>query len=242
MKPYVLVFINAIFFSAANNLRAQSEKSVVGTVVLNQIDTQQRWKVSDVRVENLTAHRTTKPDNLGNFSIRVQIGDSLAFYVEGLPKKCSIVKGYEHLTVYLDSTILLDEVNVSAQLDKTVDLIEVAEKYSKQNSIYFNGKPPITLLSPFDGSPITFLRELISKDGKRVRKFNRIIHQQLEINEVEAKFNTEAIRQVIPTISDEEADRFKLAYKPELEKLRNWSSYELLEYIKQSYELFKKEK
>lgn len=242
MKPYVFVFIKTIFLSVTNNVYAQSEKSVTGTVVLNQNDAHQQGKVSDVHIENLTAHRKTKPDNLGNFFIKAQIGDSLAFYFEGLPKKQKIVNGYEHLTVYLDSTILLDEVNVNAPIDKNVDLIEISEKYSRQNSIYFNGKPPIALLSPFGGSPITFLRELISKDAKRVRKFNRFIRQQLETNEVDTKFNTETIRCVIPSISDEEVERFKVAYKPELEKLKNWSSYELLHYIKQSYEQFKKEK
>lgn len=230
--------MNLFFTVTAISLRAQTEKLITGTVVLNDVNRLTNADVSEVRIQNLTRHHSTNPDHLGNFKINAKIGDSLDVYRKGLPRKQIVVTTYEHVTIYLDSTILLEEVNVNAHIDRKINLKETAKEYSRQNSIYFGGKPPIALLSPFGGSPITFFRELLGKDGKRVRKFNNYVTQQLEQDELDARFNTQTIKQVIP-IHDDEIEAFKTAYKPTIETLRKWSVYELYDYIKQSYRDFK---
>ncbi|GAA4800418.1 hypothetical protein GCM10023231_31490 [Olivibacter ginsenosidimutans] len=240
MIRYALILLLFIVLFGTNNGYGQTSQILTGTVVLEQPATPAVSKSSAVRITNLNKQHSTHADNLGNFSINGHIGDSLEFYSKGLPKRLIVIKSYAHLTVYLDSTILLDEVAIAAQRNKKTDLKATAAAYSKHNSIYFNGRPPITLLSPFDGSPITFFRELLSKDGKKVRRFNRFVDQQLELDEVEARFNTTVIKQVIPSISDEEIEKFKTAYTPTLTELRKWSTYELYDYIKTSYKQFRK--
>lgn len=239
MDRYRFICMFLLLSLTMDKLYGQIERSIKGTLVISNGATDA--PTSEVEIINLTRAISIKPDNLGNFLIGAQIGDSLEFYRKGLPRKHFIINSYEHLTVYLDSTILLNEVNVNANIDKKTNLKETATAYSKQNSIYFGGKPPLALLSPFGGSPITFFRELLSEDGKRVRRFNRLIHQQLEYEELNALFNKRIIKQVIPTISDEEIEGFRTTYSPDLETFKNWSVYERYDYIKKSYQHFKEE-
>lgn len=240
MNGYRLFFMCLGLSLPANGLYGQTDKKLSGTVVLNDVQTIQRVKVNDVSIRNLARNISTKPDNLGNFLISARLGDSLEVYLEGLPKKYALVKSYEHTTIYLDSTILLDEVSINATIENKTTLEETAVEYSKRNSIYFGGKPPIALLSPFSGSPITFFRELLGKDGKKVRRFNNYIRQQIEFNEIDAKFNTQTIKRVIP-IEENEIETFKAKYEPNIEEINKWSNYELYDYIKQSYQDFKKD-
>jgi len=241
MSGYRLIIINFLLSVVTVTLRAQTEKIINGTIVLNDSSTPNNIKVNEVSIDNITNNSSTKPDNLGNFKLDARIGDSLEVYLKGFPKKHILIKNYEHLTIYLDSTILLDEVNINGSVDKKTNLRETAMEYSRQHSIYFGGKPPITLLSPFDGSPITFFRELLGKDGKRVRRFNQLIDQQLEFDAIDARFNTETIKQAVP-INDYEMEAFKTAYRPAVDSLKRWSEYELYDYIKRSYQEFKKVK
>lgn len=239
MNGYRLIIINFLLSVVTVTLRAQTEKTINGTIVLNDYSTPNNVKVNEISIDNITNNSSTKPDNLGNFKLDARIGDSLEVYLKGFPKKHILIKNYEHLTVYLDSTILLDEVNINGSVNKNTNLKETAMSYSRQHSIYFNGKPPIALLSPFDGSPLTFFRELLGKDGKRVRRFNKLINQQLEFNEVDARFNTETIKKAV-SINDQEIEAFKTAYQPAVDSLRKWSEYDLYNYIKRSYRAFKK--
>ncbi|MEH6305940.1 hypothetical protein RYH73_09830 [Olivibacter sp. CPCC 100613] len=239
MESYRLFFVYLMLLLTTNGLYAQATNGLSGTVVLNDVPTDLKLNVGDVKISNLAKKISTTADQLGNFFIEARIGDSLTIYLPGIPKKYIQVKSYEHMTVYLDSTILLDEVNIEAVMNNRYSLEATAIEYSKKNSIYFGGRPPIALLSPFDGSPITFFRELLGKDGKKVRKFNRYIHQQIELNEIDTKFNTQIIKQVV-TIEDNEIEKFKITYRPTLEEVKKWTTYDLYDYIKRSYQEFKK--
>lgn len=196
-------------------------------------------KINVAILKNMTTKQSTTPDHLGHFKINASIGDSIEVIYQGMPRKTILVTSYENITVYLDRTILLEEVTINSSFDKKIDLKQIASEYSRQKSIYFGGKPPITLLSPFGGSPITFFRELLGRDGKRVRRFNTYINQQLKNDEIDLRFNKQVIRIVIP-IKDEELEAFNATYRPDVNELKKWSDYELYDYIKKSYEDFKK--
>lgn len=196
-------------------------------------------KVNEALLRNLTTKISTTPNHLGLFKINASIGDSIEITYKEMPRKTILVTSYENITVYLDRTILLEEVIINSSLDKKTNLKQIAAEYSNRKSIYFGGKPPITLLSPFGGSPITFFRELLGKDGKRVRRFNTYINQQLKNDEIDARFNKQVIRKVIP-LKNEELERFNATYRPDVNELKKWSDYELYDYIKRSHEDFKK--
>lgn len=241
MTSYRSFLILIILSLTAGGLYGQMQK-ISGTIVINGVKSSgYQIKVTEADIRNMKKKISTRPDNLGNFYIDAQIGDSLEVYLRGFSKKYVIIGSHDHMTVYLDNTILLEEVDINAAINNKTFLKKTAVDYNKQNNIYFGGKPPITLLSPFGGSPITFFRELLGKDGEKVRRFNKYINQQIELEEVDAKFNTQTIKQVV-AINDYEINAFKAAYRPTIEDIKKWTNYELYDYIKQSYEDFKKSK
>ena len=96
------------------------------------------------------------------------------------------------------------------------------------------------LLSPFDGSPVTFFYELLSKDSKRARRLDRYAAAEMEYLEVSARFNDSVIKSVLPGISEVGLKAFKSACVPAIGQLKGWSDYDLFEYIKRSFEEFQK--
>ncbi|QNL50232.1 hypothetical protein H8S90_00945 [Olivibacter sp. SDN3] len=219
---------------------AQTGIPIHGVVVLTDTGiSKTAVKVGNTIINNLATHEATSPDNLGVFSINAKIGDSIEILCNGFPRKIMPVTSYEHMTVYLDRTVLLDEVVISANIDKKADMGQLITNYNRQKKIYFDGQPPIALLSPFDGSPITFFRELLSRDAKQVRRFKAHLNQLLESDQIEMRFNKQTIKKVI-TINDNEITDFITAYRPDLTELESWSDYELYKYIKKSYTAFKK--
>ncbi|MGN7205694.1 hypothetical protein ACTHQF_15585 [Pedobacter sp. SAFR-022] len=97
------------------------------------------------------------------------------------------------------------------------------------------------LLSPFGGSPVTFFYELFSKDAKRARSLQKFAKREIEYTEVSRRFNDNIIKSVLPDMSDIELEQFKVVFRPKAEQLAAWSDYDLLAYIKRSFEQFKKD-
>lgn len=239
-RRYIYVIIGSGLSICTTILNAQTGKPISGMVILTDTVADHAHKtVNEAILKNMTTKISTTPNHLGLFKINASIGDSIEITYKDMPRKTILVTSYENITVYLDRAILLEEVIINSSFDKKTNLKQIAAEYSSQKSIYFGGKPPITLLSPFGGSPITFFRELLGKDGKRVRRFNTYINQQLKNDEIDLRFNKQVIRIVIP-IKDEELEAFNATYRPDVNELKKWSDYELYDYIKKSYEDFKK--
>lgn len=241
-RRYIFVIISSSLSLCTAILNAQTGRPINGMVILTDtVAYDSHRKVNEAILKNMTTKISTTPNHLGLFKINASIGDSIEILYKDMPKKTILVTSYENITVYLDRTILLDEVIINSSFDKKTNLKQIAAEYSKQKSIYFGGKPPIILLSPFGGSPITFFRELLGKDGKRVRRFNTYINQQLKNDAIDARFNKQVIR-IVVSINDEELEAFYVIYRPDVNELKKWSDYELYDYIKKSYEDFKKRK
>lgn len=87
---------------------------------------------------------------------------------------------------------------------------------------------------------MTFIYENFKSEVIQARRFKKYARKELESSEVAGRFNDEFIKSYIP-ISDSDLFPFKLRYWPELRQLDSWSDYELIGYIRTSYETFKHE-
>jgi len=193
-------------------------------------------RLAGVSVLNKKTNNTVRTNNLGLFSIMASTGDTLIFSVLGYLKKQIVLTSLGGQIVYLQQSNELEVVSVRARTIKA-ELMEV-EKSFRNKGIYYKGKPPLRLLSPLGGSPLTFFHELLSKDGKRARRWSRYADRELEYYTVAARFNDNTIKKVIP-IPDEELPAFKEAYRPKSQDINAWSEFELYAYIKESYNKFK---
>jgi hypothetical protein len=88
---------------------------------------------------------------------------------------------------------------------------------------------------------MTFIYENFKSEVKDARRFNRYAHKELAASKVSARFNDESIKRVIP-ITDNELESFELEYMPTLKQIDEMNDYDLIIYIKDSYENFKKNK
>jgi hypothetical protein len=195
-------------------------------------------KIAHVQVYNKNTRNTVYSNNLADFTIPASLKDTLEFSSEGYIKDIFIVNKFTDVLIQLQQINVLPEVEIKGKLRKH-SMGDIAAEYSKEKGIFYKGRPPLALLSPFGGSPVTFFYELFSKDAKRVRRLNKLAEKENEYEEVERRFTNKFIKDVVP-IKDEEIEDFKVAYWPKLEQLRIWSDYDLYNYIKRSYELFLK--
>ncbi|WP_207421053.1 hypothetical protein [Desertivirga brevis] len=219
------------FLLLASATVAQVSKPVIGVVFRKGTST----RVYNATVYNENKRISVSSDHFGLFSIMASVGDTLIIEAEGYTGQKVPVRNFKDILVYLTGTNLLAEVKVTATTPRQ-NLKEVEEEFRKKG-IYYGGKPPLGLLLPFGGSPLTFFHELLSKDGKRARRFNKYAKAELEYYDISARFNDANIRKTV-NIKDEELEEFKKRYWPSAELVRGWNDFDLFDYIKRSYKEF----
>jgi hypothetical protein len=116
-------------------------------------------------------------------------------------------------------------------------LKEIEKEKNKKGGIYYGGKPPIALLNPFGGKPITFFYELFSKNGKQARAMEKNIQHAVKESKIDSVFHRNAVK-MCTSIKDEDITTFMQAYRPTFEQVQSWSTYDLYLYIQKSYESF----
>jgi hypothetical protein len=232
-SKYQVFLVFFIFF--ATDLPAQSSKMFRAAVIQDGT----KEKVQEAIVENLRTGAKKRTDNFGLFEIPASLGDSLIIYKVGYQDVYHKVTAFEDTRIYIKLSNQLLEVEVNAQKKASENFTEASGAYSKEKGIFYGGKPPIALLSPFGGSPVTFFYELFSKDAKRVKRLNQLAAKALIEEEIGKRFNPAAIKAAVP-IKEEEIDTFRDNYPPKVEELRKWSDFQLIQYIKESFYKFKK--
>lgn len=226
--------IIVLLVSAFENCQAQLVKNVQGVV----FETGTSNRIRNVTVFNNATKTTTFTDSLGQFVIAASPNDTIFVSKVNYQEKSLIPETSKVIHVSLSRINELAEVKIKGQSIKAA-MKDLEDSY-KDKGIFFKGKPPIYLLSPFGGSPVTFFYELFSKDSKRARRLQKFAKEEIEYTEVSMRFNDDIIKSALPGISDMELEVFKTAYMPKAEQIAAWSDYDLLAYIKRSFNHFKK--
>ena len=231
---FALRIIVVLMFVAISSSMAQTAKSLRGAIL--QDGTKER--IEQVEVRNQRSGQMVYSDKLGLFELACNIGDTLEIQRIGYQSMKARVQSFTNMLIRLKLTNQLKEVAITSKL-ASQNFREISNAYSKEKGIFYGGKPPIGLLSPFGGSPITFFYELLGKDGRRVRRLNQLAKQAAHAEEIDRFFNDLVIQQTVP-IDSAQLEEFKLKYTPKLDKLKKWSAYDRANYIKSSFEEFKK--
>ena len=135
--------------------------------------------------------------------------------------------------------IEIQEVTITRfQHNKNIaELKQIQAEKNKKAGIYYNGKPPISLLSPFGGKPITFFYELLSKHGKKARAMEQNIEKAIQERQIDSMFNSITIQALVP-IDDGDLMEFTQRYRPGFNEAKNWKTYDLNHYIKKCFKEF----
>lgn len=199
-----------------------------------------KTRLGNAAVHNKRTGYTNVTDNFGLFDIQAQEGDTLQISIDGYLSKELRVSNLQSLVVYLRiSSIQLKEVRITGTSEK--ERLKEVESLYRQKGIFYKGKPPIGMLSPLGGSPLGYLYESFSKSGREARRLGAYIERESDYNEVAKRFGKEKIRAAVP-IREEDIEEFKSAYWPKNEDVRKWTDYDLHNYIRKSFEEFKKTK
>lgn len=219
------LFLSVLFISLSISLFAQDKMLLKGLIFKK--GTSQR--LSNVRIENKVSKDFTLSDEWGNFSIQTSLGDTLTFSKDGLQELEKSILAKQNLIIYMDATLMLEEVVVKEK-SKPLQQKEILDGY-RSKGVFYNGKPP---LLAYIFSPLTALNELIGKDANNARRFGNYIERENAENNVDLHFNVQVIKKSVP-IKDEEMIEFMYLYRPKPEQVTYWNNYDNMNYVRKSY-------
>ncbi len=227
-KLFVLFVLFGVYFP----LLAQDAFELKGIIFHNE----SKQRVNEVSVQSLKTNLTSASDSWGTFNIETFVGDTLVFSKAGFQDVIKPIIGKQNLVIYLSPVIMLDEVTVKEK-SKAAEQQEILDAF-RGKGVYFNGSPPL-LFSLFH--PLTAIHELLSKDAANAKRFSNHIARENAQSMVDVKFNKNLILKHSP-IKEEDLAEFMYYYRPSPEQVAKWNEYDVIKYIKDSYQRFLKEK
>jgi len=135
----------------------------------------------------------------------------------------------------LNKGITLNEVLIKGK-SKEQSLTEIEKDFKAKGSFYA-GKPPLALLSPFGGSPLTFFYELFGKTPGNARRFKKYHVTETQQTQVDQFFNRETVHKATG-LEGEELDNFMISYRPDYKQIRNWTAYDATKWINDSFKKY----
>jgi hypothetical protein len=191
-------------------------------------------RVGQVMIRNLKTKALNISDDLGWFTVKASVGDTLLFSKENYtPQKVEVLNNSD-MPIYLQPQIVLSEVKITGQTKKQ-EINSIMNDYRKQGTFY-NGKPPVT---SFITNPLTGIYELFGKTPNRAKRFAEFSKGELEQAEINRRYNINFVKQVIKVQSDTLAQRFMNYYTPSFEDLKGWNDYDLINHTQKSYQYYK---
>src|SRR5690606_25016604 len=192
-----------------------------------------------INILNLNLKNKTTSDVNGNYFMDYNNTDTIEFSHDNWETKRIVGKNLSDSIFLLKKSIQIDEVFVMGDhvSSRTAILEKLELEKNKNNAIYYKGRPPLSLLNPFGGKPITFFYELLSKSGRKARKMSAEISDELAHEKISAMFNPDLITSIVPLEGDDLND-FIQKYKPTIDQVKNWTSYDAQVYIKKCFNTY----
>lgn len=224
----ILVFL-LFFVTSISSVSAQQEFILKGAVMEKGAST----RVAAAQIINKRTGLSVLSSDFGLFQIRAVQGDTLlVIKIEYSDAEAVVPAAGNDLIVYLDRGRTLREVNITGQ-SKKQELNDIKRDFKNKGSFY-QGKPP--LLS-FLFKPLTAVYELLGRTPKNARRFGRYYETEMQQTLIDGFFN-EVIIQNNTDLKGEALEKYMLDYRPEYEKAKNWTEYDAVKYIKESYKSY----
>lgn len=183
-------------------------------------------------VTNRRTKQAVGSNDLGMYQIKAKLGDTLFIEKRNFVDQQIVVRDGKDVIAYLiRASTTLEEVTIKGKTKKE-DLDEIRREFKRQGSFY-EGKPPLILLNPFSGSPLTFFYELFGKTPAKARRFKKYYDNEIKSMQVDLFFNKTLINKYT-NLEGKNLDKFMLDYYPKSEMVKNWNNYDAVNYIKVS--------
>lgn len=174
-------------------------------------------------------------NDIGLFEIKAMVGDTLVITKRKYNDLQLVVGSTKDIVLYLKREETLREIVVQGESKKQA--LDAIGKDFKDKGSFYAGKPPIALLSPFGGSPLTFFYELFGKTPRDARRFRKYHETELKESHTDGFFNKKIVHKNTG-LEGKELEDFMLNYRPDYEKTKNWTVYDGMKWIKDSYKKY----
>lgn len=226
MKRFVIFFFAVYSLSLVPSSLLFAQDFKINGVVMEK---ETRLRIALASISNKRNGYTVGSSDLGLFTMKASVGDTLLIIKRGYNDQQVVVKSASDLFIYLNKGITLNEVVINGETKKqTLDAIK---RDFKNKGSFYAGKP--SFLS-FLFTPITAIYELVGRTPKNARRFNNYYVTEMQQTHIDAFFN----KSIITTntgLTGKELDNFMINYRPEYEQSKNWNTYDGLKWIKESY-------
>ena len=231
MKPLRFLFfgmLSLVLFPFSSVL-AQQEFIQTGVVFENGA----KIRIALAEITNLRNGYSTGSNDMGMFSVKSAIGDTLLIAKRGFNDKRIVVISTKDIVLQLNrGETMLNEVVINGQTKKQ-QLDELKRDYRNKGSFYA-GKPP--LLS-YIFTPLTAIYELVGRTPKNARRFNNLYAVEMQNNQVDQLFNKTTINKETG-LTGKELEDFMVNYRPEYAQAKNWTVYDSTKWIRDSYKKY----
>jgi len=193
-------------------------------------------RVPQASITNLRTKSLMMTDERGTFHILALTGDTLLFKKFDYATQFFVITSTLDINIYLQPVIALNEVTIKEQTKKQ-EINESMALYQKGN--YYTLTPSIWSMI---ASPLTGMYELFGQQPNRARKFQQHTQEELEHIEVNKRYTAALIKKVTGLTDDKEVQEFKDVFTPAYIDIKTWSDYEVVKYIKTSFDWYKTHK
>lgn len=226
---YLNILVLLLFLvPSVSYVSAQQEIILKGAVIEKGTST----RVAAAQVINKRLGISVISSDFGLFQIKAVPGDTLLVVKIEYSDAEAVVPAGKDLVVYLDRGRTLKEVNITGQTKKQ-ELNDIKRDF-KNKGAFYQGKPP--LLS-FLFKPLTAVYELFGRTPKNARRFGRYYETEMQQTLIDGFFN-EIIIQNNTDLKGESLEKYMMDYRPEYEKAKNWTEYDAVKYIRESYKKY----
>lgn len=226
---FAVAVVLCLFITAG----ASAQQLIAVTGIIFKKSTPQT--ISQVTISNLNRKTIGMSDELGGFNVKAAMGDTLLFNKADYSPQYIVVVN-TNITVFMSPNILLNEVTIK-DISKRQELSDAMDDYKKKGQYYTLNPSAMSVVS----SPLTGLYELFGKSAAQARRFRKYTKDELERVEVAKRYNRPLVKKTV-NIADDDLDAFMLAFSPSYEDIKVWTDYDIINYIKKSYEYFQDNK
>ncbi|CAM4177752.1 hypothetical protein SAMN06265348_106354 [Pedobacter westerhofensis] len=222
------LFIPVLLLASTSVVSAQEDFRLNGVIMVKGSTT----RVALAEITNKRTKYTVGSNDLGIFQIKALVGDTLLVIKRSFSDVEQVVLSDRDMIIYVDMGNTLNQVNIRGQ-SKKQELDQLKQDYRDKGSFY-QGKPP--LLS-YIFAPITALYELFGSTPKKARRFGKYYNTELQQTTIDGFFN-EALIQKNTELEGKDLENFMLNYRPEYSRSKNWTEYDAVKYIRDSYKQY----
>lgn len=225
----ILLLLNLVGVSASSQ-----ERTVEGIVY----DAETKQRISRVFVYNTRNDDGDYNNTKGEFSVQAAAGDIIIAASEGYFPDTVRVGDQKLLIIQLRrSSIRLQEVSVMLRKKPDEALKDKQEEFG---TAYTKGnRGPLFTVGPSGaGLSIDALYKLFSREGKNARRLQEIIERDYRESVVDYRFTADLVRRATGLDGDQ-LDDFMRQYRPSYSFILSASDYDLVNYINNSYLLYR---